>query len=74
MKYFLAILACGAEIIAYAVIGALLGWKRGGGIIPMLILFAAIGWTWRNITKSKKAETAVPPDNYSETSPPEVEK
>ena len=53
MKYVLAILACVAICIIYVVIGAGLGWKHGGGVIPMLILFAAIGATWRGITKNK---------------------
>ena len=51
MKYVLAISACVGIFITYAIIGAALGWRHGGGLIPMLILFAAIGATWRKITK-----------------------
>jgi hypothetical protein len=51
MKYVIAIAACVAEAIAYAFIGALLGWKHAGGVIPMLILFAIWGATWTAITK-----------------------
>lgn len=51
MKYVFAVIACGAEIGAYAVIGALLGWQHGGGIIPMAILFAVLTVTWRKIAK-----------------------
>lgn len=68
MKCFLAIVACGAECLAYAVIGAFLGWKRGGGIIPMLILFSLVGWTWRSITKKSAPTSATPTENPSEAS------
>ena len=54
MKYVLAILACAGLFILYAVLGAaVFGWKHGGGAIPMLILFAAMGATWRAITKKR---------------------
>ncbi len=56
MKYVIAVIACVAEFFAYAVIGALLGWKHGGGFIPMMILLAIVGATWRGITKSKQPE------------------
>jgi hypothetical protein len=53
MKYFLAILACFGVVVAYILIGAgVFGWKHGGGVIPMLILFAALGAIWRKMTKS----------------------
>ena len=52
MKYILAILACAGLFILYAVLGeAVFGWEHGGGAIPMLILFAAMGAVWRAITK-----------------------
>lgn len=54
MKYVIAVIACAAEFFAYGVIGALLGWKHAGGVIPMLILLAIVGATWRGITKSKQ--------------------
>lgn len=55
MKYVLAILACVGLFILNAVIGAaVFGWKHGGGVIPMLILLAAMGWTWRAITKKRE--------------------
>jgi hypothetical protein len=50
MKYGLAVLACIGIFFVYAMIGAALGWRHGGGVIPMLIL----GATWRGITKSGK--------------------
>ena len=52
MKYVIAVAVCSAEFLAYAAIGVLLGWKSGGGIIPMMILLAIVGATWRGITKS----------------------
>jgi hypothetical protein len=52
-KYFLAILACFGVVVAYILIGAgVFGWEHGGGVIPMLILFAALGAIWRKMTKS----------------------
>ena len=52
MKYFLAILTCVGVCIAYLLIGAgVFGWEHGGGVIPMLILFAALGAIWRKMTK-----------------------
>ncbi len=57
MKYVLAVLACAGLFILYAVLGAaVFGWERGGGVIPMLILFAVIGATWRAITKKHETK------------------
>lgn len=53
MKYVLALAACFGIFIMYAVIVGVMGWKHGGGVIPILIFFAAIGWTWRAITKKE---------------------
>ena len=54
MKYVLAILACAGLVVLYAVLGAaVFGWKHGGGVIPMLLLLAAMGATWRAITKNR---------------------
>jgi len=51
MKYVLALAACFGVFLLYVVIGGVMGWKHGGGAIPMLILFAALIGTWRAITK-----------------------
>ena len=51
MKYVLALAACFGIFVVYAIIAGVMGWKHGGGAIPMLILFAAIVGTWRAITK-----------------------
>ena len=41
----------------YAIIGVtIFGWKLGGGVIPRLILFAAIAATWCAITKNRTTE------------------
>ena len=54
MKYVLAILACAGLFILYSVLGVtVFGWKHGGGAIPMMILLAAMGATWRAITKKR---------------------
>lgn len=51
MKYALALAACFGIFLVYVVISGVMGWKHGGGAIPMLILFAALVGTWRAITK-----------------------
>jgi hypothetical protein len=48
-RTLLATIACFLIIIAYACIGAALGWKAGGGAIPALVLMAAISATWKGI-------------------------
>jgi len=57
MVYLIAIIVCGIELVAYLLMGILLfGWKKGGGIIPMMVLFGIMGMTWRAITKQKNKE------------------
>ncbi|HRS51446.1 MAG TPA: hypothetical protein P5067_03340 [Candidatus Marinimicrobia bacterium] len=61
-SYIVAVLACIGIVIIYAVIGALLGWKHGGGVLPMTILFGAITATWKGIiglSKRKNPEEKV---------------
>lgn len=54
MKYVLALLVCAGIFFLYIVLGMVLfGWEHGGGLIPNLILFAALGATWRAITKKQ---------------------
>jgi hypothetical protein len=54
MKYVLALAACFGICIVYTLIAVgVMGWKHGGGAIPMLILFAALFGTWRAITKKR---------------------
>lgn len=53
MKYLIALAACFGIFIVYAIISGIMGWKHGGGVIPMLILFAALAGAWRAITKNK---------------------
>jgi hypothetical protein len=48
-SYIVAVLACIGIVIIYAVIGALLGWKHGGGVFLMMILFGTITATWTKI-------------------------
>ena len=55
-RTLLAIVACIAILIAYGVIGAAIGWKHGGGLIPTLILWAALSATWRGIRSGGSAD------------------
>lgn len=57
MKYVLAILAIIVEFFIYAAIGGALGWKAGGGVLPMLLSFAVYGATWRAITKKRDSDS-----------------
>ena len=51
-RYLIAVVVCAGVCFAWITLGVLLfGWKRGGGIIPMLILLSILGWIWRAITK-----------------------
>lgn len=52
MKYVVAVIICCGLILLYAVIGALLGWRHGGGYIPMIILLSVVGAVWTAITRS----------------------
>ena len=61
-SYIVAVLACIGIVIIYAVIGVLLDWKRGGGALPMTILFGVITATWKGIiglSKGKSPEAEV---------------
>ena len=58
MRYVLAVLACVVVFVAYVLTGAaVFGWERGGGVIPMLILFAVVGAIWRKMTIRKTIES-----------------
>ncbi len=54
LRVVIALLVCVGIYFAYVVIGVLLGWKRGGGLIPIMIMFALMGYAWRAITGSGK--------------------
>lgn len=61
--YLIAILACVGILIIYSFIGVWLGWKHGGGIIPMIILFGVISATWKGITGLSKQKGEDNKDN-----------
>ena len=63
MRYFFAILACFALFIVYTMVGLMMGWRHGGGIIPMLIFFAACSFIWKKITKKDNTENINSEDN-----------
>ncbi len=68
-RTLLAAAACFAIFIAYACIGAAIGWKHGGGMIPMLILMAALSATWKGIRNGGSAAANSDQDNNKPPSP-----
>lgn len=56
MRYVYAIAACTGLFFIYVIIGGILGWKHGGGAISMILLFAAVVWTWKAIIGTKGGE------------------
>ncbi len=69
MKYALALAACFGIFLVYAIIAGVMGWKHGGGAIPMLILFAALIGTWRAIIKRDDTKVPLAP-NLTNAVPP----
>lgn len=69
MKYVLCVVAVIAEFFAYAMIGAALGWRYGGGLLPQLLLYAAMAATCRAIIKhfNKEKNTSTDIENLEET-------
>jgi len=60
MKYVISLLVCIGIFIAYVLIGAaVFGWQHGGGLIPMMILFAIVSAVWRKKTKSKTSKNMI---------------
>lgn len=55
MKYVGAVLACLGILILWSILGASLGWKHGGGYIPMLVLMAIIAAVWKALMQKKGA-------------------
>ena len=53
-RHVVAVVACAVIVFVYAMIGAALGWKYGGGAIPILCLLAILSGTWRAITGSNR--------------------
>ncbi|MCL4207600.1 MAG: hypothetical protein KJ000_34380 [Pirellulaceae bacterium] len=49
-RFVIAILVCGAELIAYAVLSAAMGWENLGGLLFVFLLFAVVSTTWVAIT------------------------
>ncbi len=57
MRRLIAIVVCALEGVAYAMISVFLGWKNGGGIVPLMILFAVWAATWAVITHKADASS-----------------
>ena len=53
VRILLALIACFGVYMLYVIIGVALGWKRGGGMIPVLVMLVCMGYTWRAITDKK---------------------
>lgn len=53
-SYVIAIIVCVVLWILYAVIAVLLGWKNGGGALPLILFFSALVWVWKKITGLNK--------------------
>ncbi len=70
MKYVVAVIACGGLFLVYAVIGASLGWRHGGGFIPMMILISVVGAVWAGITRSASTGEKTKKERSSEPPPP----
>jgi hypothetical protein len=75
MKFYLiAIVVCAAEACVYTAIGVMvLGWKHGGGYIPLMILFAIMAATWRTITR-RASSTEPSADDGSDRPAQDTEK
>jgi len=52
-KRVLALLACLGIFLGYVVLAVALGWERGGGLIPIMCLLAALGAAWHGITGNR---------------------
>lgn len=53
-SYLIAVSACFGELILYELIGVLLGWKNNGGVLPMMMLFGLMAFTWKGIVGLSK--------------------
>lgn len=49
MKYFIALLACGAAIFFWSLLSVAVGWDQGGGLVGMLFMWAVVAGIWRTI-------------------------
>jgi hypothetical protein len=77
MKYLFAVLACIALFFLYVLIGVAMGWRHGGGFLPMMLLLTAMGFAWRSIAGSKQVkgvstelEEPIKPEAEDKLSPP----
>ena len=68
-RTLLATIACFLIIIAYAFIGAALGWKASGGAIPALVMMAALSLAWKAIRGGGHATTSPEQTNNNSSSP-----
>src|SRR6185295_4345638 len=62
MRYLVAFGVCGVEIFAYLMIAVAMEWKRGGGVVPMAIMFAIVVGTWKGIVGGRRKPEEEPTD------------
>lgn len=46
-RFIVAILVCAGVLFAYACAAVAIGWRRGGGIIPMILLMSLVAGLFR---------------------------
>lgn len=55
LRFVIALISCFGVYVVYVIIGVFVfEWKRGGGVIPMLIMFSIMGYVWRAIMGGDK--------------------
>jgi fatty acid desaturase len=58
MRTFIASVVCGVVLFAYFVLGAVfLGWKNGGGFIPLMIFGVILLTVWSAIKGTEPKHT-----------------
>ena len=60
MRTVVAVLVCGLELFLWALFSQAMGWKRLGGVLPMVILFSIVSVTWKAIRSPAESPDAEP--------------
>jgi hypothetical protein len=50
-RTILAVIVCFLIVVAYVALGVFMGWKRNGGLIPMIVLLAVLRFVWKKIRR-----------------------
>ncbi len=51
-----ALLVCAGILMVYGLAMAAMGWKHGGGAIPVIIVLVALRYAWKSITGTKATD------------------